>query len=73
MAVGRKNYLFAGSTKSAQRNALFYTFVETCRLHGIDPPTYLADVLPRIVAIGRNDYATLLPQNWGAARAKHAA
>lgn len=74
VAVGRKNYLFAGSNKAAERSAMFYTFVETCRLHKVDPPTWLADVLPRIAVTRPSDYATLLPAQWAAAKqAKSAA
>ena len=37
LALGRKNYLFAGSHKAAQRIAMMYTFFATCRLHNINP------------------------------------
>ena len=74
VAVGRKNYLFAGSTKAAERSAMFYTLVETCRLHKVDAPTWLADVLPRIAVTKPSDYASLLPAKWAAERkAKSAA
>lgn len=68
VAVGRKNYLFAGSNKAAERSAMFYTFVETCRLHNVDPPTWMADVLPKIAITRPSDYASLLPAQWAAAQ-----
>ena len=47
--------------------------VETCRLHGVDPPTWLADVLPRIAAARPSDYPDLLPQRWKELRQRLAA
>ena len=37
IAIGRKNYLFAGSHDAAQRSAMIYSLFATCRLHGINP------------------------------------
>lgn len=45
-----------------------HTWVETCRLHGVDPPTWLADVLPRIATTRPSEYADLLPGRWAALR-----
>lgn len=64
VAVGRKNYLFAGSDDAARRSAIFYTFISTCRQHGVDPVAWLTDVLPRIETTRRDRLAELLPQNW---------
>jgi transposase len=49
MALGRKNYLFAGSDEGGRRAAVMYTLIETCKLNGVDPYAYLADTLTRIV------------------------
>lgn len=68
VAVGRKNYMFAGSDAAAARAATFYTWVETCRLHRVDPPTWLADVLPRIATTRPSDYGDLLPHRWAELR-----
>lgn len=68
VAVGRKNYMFAGSDAAAARAATFYTWVETCRLHGVDPPTWLADVLPRIATTRPSEYGDLLPHRWAELR-----
>lgn len=48
VAIGRKNYLFAGSHEAAQRHAMIYSFIGTCKLRGIDPQSWLTDVLTRI-------------------------
>lgn len=48
VAIGRKNYLFAGSHDAARRHAMIYSFIATCKLRGIDPENWLKDVLSRI-------------------------
>jgi transposase len=73
--LGRKNALFAGSRGGGERWAVLASLVNTAKLHEIDPQTYLADVLDRIVS-GRakaNALHELLPWNWKAARAAQAA
>lgn len=64
VALGRKNYLFAGNHDAARRSALLYSFMGTCKLHGINPFTWLRDVLKRIPAHPINQIDQLLPQNW---------
>ena len=63
-ALGRKNYLFAGSHEAAQRSATLYSIVGTCKLHDINPFIYLRDVLSRISTHPINRINELLPQNW---------
>jgi transposase len=65
MVVGRKNYLFAGSDESAERAACFYSFFITCRLHGVNPKTWIEDVFEKIEHLKPSQYHTLFPQNWG--------
>ena len=48
VALGRKNYLFAGSHQAAQRHAMIYSFIGTCKLRGFDPQSWITDVLTRI-------------------------
>ncbi len=48
IAVGRKNYLFAGSDAGGERAAAIYTIVQTCQLNGLNPEAYLKDILTRI-------------------------
>jgi transposase len=68
IALGRKNYLFAGSHEAAQRSAIIYSFFATCQLHGINPEAWLTDVLTRINDSNIQNLKELLPQNWKAAR-----
>lgn len=64
VAIGRKNYLFAGSDRGGKRAAAMYSFVETAKLNGIDPEAYLRDVLTRIADHPNNRITELLPWNW---------
>jgi transposase len=64
VAIGRKNYLFAGSHEAAQRAAMVYSLFATCRLHNINPYDWLKDVLQRMHLYTTNNIANLLPQNW---------
>jgi transposase len=69
-AMTRKNYLFAGSDGGAERAAIAYTILGSCRLAGVDPLEYLRDVLPRMTRKVRLlDLSQLLPSRWAAARA----
>jgi transposase len=64
VAVGRKNYLFAGSHAAAQRAAMFYSLLATCKNLQINPSDWLQDVLDRIAQHPINKIQELLPQNW---------
>jgi hypothetical protein len=66
VAVGRKNWMFAGSADGARRAATIYSLVCTCGLLGIEPWAYLKDVLQRLAE--RADPASLTPRLWKAAR-----
>ena len=48
VALGRKNYLFAGSHEVAQQVAMIYSFLDTCKINNIEPYGWLKDVLQRI-------------------------
>lgn len=67
VAIGRKNWLFAGSEEGGHRAAAIYSLVCTCSLIGIEPWAYLKDVLQKIAE--GVDPATLTPRLWKAARA----
>ena len=71
VAVGRKNWMFAGSPEGGRRAAIIYSLTCTCGLLGIEPWAYLKDVLQRI-AEGENP-AQLTPRLWKAARDQAAA
>jgi len=64
LAIGRKNYLFAGSHDAAQNHAMFYTFFANCKTHNVKPYEWLIDVLDRIAEHKANKLEELLPQNW---------
>ena len=68
LAIGRKNYLFAGSHESAQNIAMYYTFFATCKTLNINPHTWLCDVINRIPEHKANKLCQLLPQNWRPAK-----
>ncbi len=70
VAVGRNNYLFAGSDQGGERAAIAYTVIGTCILAGIDPLAYLTDIFQKL-ATGwpHRRLDELLPPNWAAARA----
>ena len=63
VAVGRKNWLFAGSDQGGQRAAAIYSLIETCKLNTIDPEAYLRHVLTVIADHPVNSVAELLPWN----------
>ena len=69
-AIGRRNFLFAGSHTGAERAAIAYTVLGTCRLMGINPIDYLADVLPKLARgwSTESELAALMPEAWMRAR-----
>jgi hypothetical protein len=64
VALGRKNYLFAGSHNGAKRAALVYSMVISCKLQGINPYEYLQDLLERLPNYPINQLDQLLPPLW---------
>ncbi len=64
LALGRKNYLFAGSHKGARRAAMVYSLLGTCKLHGVNPTQWLTHVLANILQTKYNDVRMLYPQNF---------
>lgn len=64
IAVGRKNYLFAGSHKGAERLAMMYSLMGTCKLNNINPYEWLKDVLDKINGWPINKVSELLPHKW---------
>lgn len=63
-ALGRKNWLFAGSLESGQRAANVMSLVQSARLNGLDPYAYLADVLRRLPTHPDSQIDDLLPHCW---------
>jgi transposase len=68
IAVGRRNWTFAGSDRGGERAAAIYTLIETCKLNGVDPQAWLADVLARLPDHSAKRIGELLPWHWKAAR-----
>ena len=64
VAVGRRNWTFAGSDRGGERAAAIYTLIETAKLNGIDPQAWLADVLARLADHPAKRIGDLLPWNW---------
>ena len=64
VAVGRRNYLFAGSDRGGERAAVFYTLIESAKLNGLDPEAYLRHVLTHIAEHPICRIEELLPWNF---------
>jgi len=62
--IGRKNYLFSGSHEGAERSAMFYSFLGSCKMNGINPEEWLADVLKKLPETKSSQLYTLLPNHW---------
>jgi hypothetical protein len=62
IALGQKNFLFAGSQAGGKSTAIAYTLIETAKLNGIDPQTWLTDVLARIADTKITHLDDLLPR-----------
>ncbi|MBO4333220.1 MAG: IS66 family transposase [Paludibacteraceae bacterium] len=65
-AIGRKNYLFCGNDASAYRAAIAYSLIATCKSAGVEPRTWMEDVLHKIPYYQRDnkDLGELLPRHW---------
>ena len=61
LAIGRKNYLFAGSDAGGERAAAIYSLIGSAKLNGLDPEAYLRFVIERIADHPVNRVADLLP------------
>lgn len=64
MALGRRNWSFAGSQRGADRAAVMLTLITSARLNDIDPKAWLADVLARIADLPASRLHELLPWEW---------
>ena len=68
MSVHSKNWLFWGSDAGGRTAAVLTSFTATCKRHGIDPWSYLSDVLARLPLHPADRLPELLPDVWAAAR-----
>ncbi|MEM6676048.1 MAG: transposase, partial [Planctomycetota bacterium] len=72
IVTGRKNWLVFGSERGGEVAARLYSLVLSCRQNGVDPESYVTDVLGRIATTPRSALATLTPWGWAATRAGEA-
>lgn len=64
LALGRKNWIFAGSERGARATALFYGLIQSCKACGVNPWEYFNDILRRIMSHPVNRLRELLPDQW---------
>jgi transposase len=64
LALGRRNWLFAGSDRGGQRAAMMYSLITTAKMNDVDPQAWLADILARIADHPANKLEELMPWNW---------
>lgn len=70
-AIGKKNWMFFGSAEAGRRNAVIYTLIQNCRMHGVEPLSYLKDLLERLPTMTNQDNLDqLTPLNWKKTREK---
>jgi transposase len=67
-ALGKKNWLFFGDAYAGERSAIIYSIIESCRRHGIEPYSYLHDVLTRLPSMTNRQIKDIVPKAWAAAR-----
>lgn len=67
VALGRKNFLFAGHDEGAENLAKLQSIVATCERHGVNPQAYLEDVLVRVNTHPAKDIEALMPWAWSTA------
>jgi transposase len=68
-AIGKKNWLFIGEAGAGERSAIIYTVMESCRRRGLDPFTYLRDVLTRLPSMTNRQIHEVMPAAWAKTRA----
>lgn len=61
LALGRKNYLFAGSHQAAQRIAMMYSFFATCKIHNVNPTEWMTSTLEKIKETKMSELDQLMP------------
>ena len=66
-AIGKKNWLFIGEAEAGQRSAILFTIIEACRSRGIDPQTYLREVLTRLPTLTNRQIKDVTPEAWAKA------
>ena len=64
VAIGRKNWLFAGNDASAENHARLWSLIASCQRHGVDPQRYLTSVLAKIGTTPKEELDQFLPDVW---------
>lgn len=67
-AIGKKNWLFIGEAEAGQRSAVLFTIIEACRSRGINPQSYLRDVLTRLPTMTTRQVKEVTPAAWSKAQ-----
>ena len=67
-AIGKKNWLFIGEAEAGQRGAILFTLIEACRSRGIDPQTYLREVLTKLPTLTNQQIKDVTPAAWAKAQ-----
>jgi hypothetical protein len=71
-ALGKKNWLFFGDADAGERSAIIYSIIQSCRRQGVEPYSYLHDVLTRLPSMTNRQIKDILPKAWAAARSNTA-
>jgi len=64
IALGRQNWLFAGSLRAGKRAAAMMSLIHSAKLNGLDPYVYLRDVLERLPTLPATKVGDILPHRW---------
>src|SRR5579872_7093377 len=70
VAVGRKNWLFAGNDEGGERAAILYSLIASCKQNGVEPFHYIRDVLERVSTHPARGVDDLMPARWRPSAAK---
>jgi transposase len=67
-AIGKKNWLFVGDADAGERSAIIYTVIESCRRRGLDPYTYLREILTKLPHMTNWQIPEVTPETWAKTR-----
>ena len=70
IAIGRKAWLFVGSDDHAESAGHLFSLIASCKLHGLDPETYLRDLFRVLAHWPKDRYLELAPKYWAETRAR---
>ena len=67
--LGRRNWLFFGDAEAGEHSAIIYTVIESCRRRGLDPFSYLRDVLTRLPNMTNRQIPEIMQAAWAKSQA----